>query len=184
MAAPPPLHADAHGYLLRQLDTAWKLARFHLDGLTTEECLWRPARRGLHVTRREDGRWRADWPEREGYDIGPPSIAWVTWHMVFWWSMVIDHSFGPGTLERGSVAWPGSADSVRRVLDRLHGQWRAAIAGLSGPELRSPAQARWPFRDRPFGDVVAWANVELVKNASEVGYARFLYAGREPVAAP
>jgi hypothetical protein len=118
MTEPPPMHADAHGYLLRQLDTAWKLARFHLYGLTTEECLWRPAPRGLHVTRREDG------------------------------------------------------------------QWRAAIAGLSEPELRSPAKARWPFRDRPFGDVVAWANVELVKNASEIGYARFLYAGREPVAAP
>jgi DinB superfamily len=184
MTAPPPLRADAHGYLLRQLDTAWKLARFHLDGLTTDECLWRPALRGLHVTRREDGQWSADWPEREGYDIGPPSIAWVTWHMVFWWSMVLDHSFGPGTLERGSVAWPGSADSVRRVLDRLHCQWRAAIAGLSEPEFRSPAQARWPYRDRPFGDVVAWANVELVKNASEIGYARFRYAGREPAAAP
>lgn len=148
---------EARGYLLRQLDTAWKLARFHLDGLTTEECLWRPAMRGLHVTRREDGQWRADWPDREGYDIGPPSIAWVTWHMIFWWSM---------------------------VLDRLHEQWRAAIAGLSDPDLRSPAQARWPFRDRPFGYVVAWVNVELVKNASEIGYARFLYASQEPVAAP
>src|SRR5687768_13407128 len=98
---------EARGYLLRQLDTAWKLARFHLDGLTTDACLWRPATRGLHVTRLEDGRWRADWPERESYDIGPPSIAWVTWHMIFWWSMVLDHSFGPGTLERGSVSWPG-----------------------------------------------------------------------------
>jgi hypothetical protein len=153
---------EARGYLLRQLDTAWKLARFHLDGLTTEECLWRPAMRGLHVTQREDGRWCADWPEREGYDIG----------------------FGPGTLERGSVAWPGSADAVRRALNRLHDPWRAAIAKLSDPDLGSPTQARWPFRDRPFGDVVAWANVELVKNASEVGYARFLYASREPVAAP
>lgn len=175
---------EARGYLLRQLDTAWKLARFHLDGLTTEECLWRPAVRGLHVTQREDGRWCADWPEREGYDIGPPSIAWLTWHMVFWWSMVLDHSFGPGTLERGSVAWPGSADAVRRALDQLHDQWRAAIAKLSDPDLGSPTRARWPFRDRPFGDVVAWANVELVKNASEIGYARFLYASREPVAAP
>jgi hypothetical protein len=37
---------EARGYLLRQFDTAWKLARHHLDGLTTEECLWRPARPG------------------------------------------------------------------------------------------------------------------------------------------
>jgi hypothetical protein len=32
------------------------------------------------------------------------------------------------------------------------------------------------FQDRPFGDVIAWVNVELTKNAAEIGYARFLYA--------
>jgi len=37
---------DARGYLLRQFDTAWKLTSVHLDGLATEECLWRPARAG------------------------------------------------------------------------------------------------------------------------------------------
>ena len=30
-----------------------------------------------------------------------------------------------------------------------------------------------------FGDVVAWVNIELMKNAAEIGYARFLYAVRE-----
>ena len=54
---------DARGYLMRQLETAWKLTSYHLDGLTTEECLWRPARVGLHVHRASTGRWRADWPE-------------------------------------------------------------------------------------------------------------------------
>ena len=39
-------------------------------------------------------------------------------------------------------------------------------------------RTRWPFQGRPFGDVVAWANVELTKNAAEIGYARFLYAVR------
>jgi hypothetical protein len=34
---------QALGYFIRQFDTTWKLASFHLDGLTTEECLWRPA---------------------------------------------------------------------------------------------------------------------------------------------
>ena len=45
-------------------------------------------------------------------------------------------------------------------------------------DLRSMRRTRWPFRDRPFGDIVAWANVELTKNAAEIGYARFLYAVR------
>ena len=171
-----PLSTLARDYLLRQLDTAWKLASYHLDGLTTEECLRRPAPVGLHVQRRADGTWRADWPEREDYDIGPPSIAWLTWHVGFWWSMALDHSFGAGTLAREDVRWPGDADEVRAWLGRLHGEWRAAVARLADGDLRSAERTRWPFRDRPFGDVVAWANLELAKNAAEIGYARFVHA--------
>lgn len=110
---------NAPHYLVRQFETAWKLTIFHLDGLTTAECLWRPAHSGLHVHLSADGTWDADWPTHERYDLGPPSIAWLTWHLCFWWSMVMDHSFG---------------------------------------------------------DVVAWVNMELTKNAAEIGYARCLYA--------
>jgi hypothetical protein len=170
---------DARDYLLRQLDTAWQLTSYHLDGLATEECLWRPARAGLHVRQAADGTWRADWPDREDYDIGPPSIAWLTWHVGFWWSMALDHSFGDGTLARASVLWPGSAEGVREWLGRLRAEWRSALEQLPADELRSTRRTRWPFQDRPFGDVVAWANVELTKNAAEIGYARFLYAVRD-----
>lgn len=167
---------DARAYLMRQLETAWKLTSYHLDGLTTEECLWRPARVGLHVYRAPAGQWRADWPDREGYDIGPPSIAWLTWHVGFWWSMALDHSFGDGTLAREQLTWPGSAEGVREWIDRLHTEWQTNIERLTDDDLRSTERTRWPFRDRPFGDVIAWANVELTKNAAEIGYARFLYA--------
>lgn len=169
---------DACAYLLRQLETAWTLTSYHLDGLTTEECLWRPARVGLHVRRVPTGQWRADWPDREGYDIGPSSIAWLTWHLGFWWSMVLDHSFGDATLSRDDVLWPGSADGVREFVGRLEKEWRANVEQLTDDDLRSTERTRWPFRDRPFGDVIAWANVELTKNAAEIGYARFLYAVR------
>ena len=166
-------------YLARQFETAWALASYHLDGLTTEECLWRPASRGLHVHRFPDGTWRADWPEHEGYDLGPPSIAWTTWHMGFWWSMLFDHAFGEGTLAREDVAWPGDADGVRAWLNGLRERWHAVLDGLTDEELRSAERTRWPMQDRPFGDVVAWVNVELTKNAAEIGYARFLYGVRE-----
>ena len=105
---------EARGYLIRQLDTAWKLTNFHLDGLTTEECLWRPAHQGLHVLQVPDGRWRADWPDHEGYDVGPPSIAWLTWHLGFWWSMVLDHSFGDGALVRENVMSRASNSSKQK----------------------------------------------------------------------
>lgn len=169
---------ESAGYLVRQLETAWMLASYHLDGLTTEECLWRPARAGLHVHQDAAGRWLADWPEHEGYDLGPPSLAWLTWHLGFWWSMVLDHSFGEGTLSRETVAWPGTAEGARDWINRLQGEWRSRLEQLTDDDLRSEQRTRWPFQDRPFGDVVAWANVELTKNAAEIGYARFLYAVR------
>jgi len=175
-----PTADDGRAYLLRQFETSWKLASYHLDGLTTEECLWRPARAGLHVRRTDDGGWHADWPDHEGYDLGPPSIAWLTWHVGFWWSMVLDHSFGDGALSREQVAWPGDADAVREWIGRLQTDWRAGLERLTTDDLRSTRRTRWPFRDRPFGDVVAWLNVELAKNAAEIGYARFLYAVRAP----
>lgn len=169
---------DTRGYLTRQFETAWKLASLHLHGLTTGECLWRPAQAGLHVHQVPNAGWRADWPDHEGYDLGPPSIAWLTWHMGYWWSMVLDHSFGDRALRREDVRWPGNADAVREWLGRLHERWRAVLERITDSELRSAQRTRWPFQDRPFGDVIAWVNVELTKSAAEIGYVRFLYAVR------
>ncbi len=164
--------------LLKQFDTAWKLTQYHLGGLTTEECLWRPARAGLHVQQSADGAWHADWPAHEGYDVGPASIAWITWHMGFWWSMVLDHSFGGAALTREQVAWPGTADGVRDWIGGFASEWRSRLETLTDEELASHERTHWPFAERPFVDVIAWATVELTKNAAELGYARFLHAAR------
>lgn len=165
--------------LLRaQFEIAWGLADYHLATLTTEECLWRPARAGLHVQLTADGRWMADWPEHERYDLGPPSIAWTTWHILFWWSMLFDHTFGDGTLTREQVAWPGDADAVRAAIGQLQSRWRTTLDGLDDAALAATDRTRWPMTDRPFADVVAWVNIELTKNAAEIGYGRFLYAVR------
>ena len=164
--------------LLRQFDTAWKLADYHLTGLTTDECLWRPSDRGPHVRRIEESAWVADWPIDERYEAGPPSIAWVGWHVLFWWSMALDQNFGPATLQREDIGWPGDADGLRKHLERLSEQWRGRLVALKDPELQSSERARWPFSDRPLADLFAWATVELAKNAAEIGYLRFLHASR------
>ena len=92
--------------------------------------------------------------------------------------MVLDHCFGNGSLSQEQVLWPGSAAATQRWIAGLHREWQQAMSGRTAPDLASTARTRWPFRDRPFGDVIAWANVELTKNAAEIGYARFLYATR------
>lgn len=161
--------------LRRQHEIAWQLTRYHLDGLSDEHLRWRPADRGLHVLPTADGAWRPDWPDHEGYDLGPSSIAWILWHMGFWWSMVLDHSFGTRTLTREAVTWPGSASGVQAWIDELHATWSARLAELDDADLAGDALTRWPLKERPFGDVVAWVNLELMKNAAELGYARFLY---------
>lgn len=169
--------ASTRSALQLQLDMAWQLLEFHLNELTDEECLWRPAQRGLHV-HEESGIWRADWPESESYDIGPASIAWITWHIIFWWSMVLDHSFGDGTLGREQVIWPGSVVATKERLIDLHREWIAALEKVSDQELISNEQTRWPFTDQPFYQIAAWLNMELMKNAAEIGYCRFLYGAR------
>lgn len=149
---------------------------FHLEGLTTDECLWRPAPGGLRVHARPDGQWVADWPDREDYDIGPPTISWITWHLGYWLTMVADHSFGSALQGRESIFWPGDADRTVDWIADLERQWRTHIEGLEDADLLSTDKAKWPFEGRPLADVVAWSTVELTKNASEIGYARFLYA--------
>jgi hypothetical protein len=162
----------------RQLDTAWALTTYHLDGLADAECLWRPAHRGPHVWPDGQGGWTADWPDHEGYDLGPPSIGWTTWHMVFWWSMALDRSFGPGTLAREDVRWPGNAAVVRQRLFELNAAWRGRLEALGDAELLAARTSSWPRPGQSLADVFAWANVELTKNAAELGYARFLFASQ------
>lgn len=170
--------------LLRQFDTAWALTTYHLDGLSHEECLWRPTGTGPHVHRDAAGDWRADWPEHEDYEAGAPSIGWITWHMIFWWTTTLEHAFGSGDIERTVIAWPGDPSAVRSRLEFLRAAWVAALAELDDRDLAGSERTRWPFRDRPFADVVAWLNLELMKNAAELGYARFVFAGARSAPRP
>lgn len=166
---------DVRNLINFQFDISWQLLEYHLPGIEEQECLWKPNEKGLHVYK-EAGIWRADWPESESYDIGPASIAWLTWHIIFWWSMVLDYSFGDGTLTREEVQWPGSMTAVKEKIDSLRDKWQGLVGGLREDELFSTNRSHWPLEDRPFYEVAGWLNLELMKNASEIGYCRFLYA--------
>jgi len=170
--------SDTRALILDQLGIAWALLDYHLRDLGDAECLWAPAEQGLQVREEAEG-WVADWPETEAYTMGPPSIAWITWHIGFWWSMVLDHSFGPGTLRREDVRWPGSAEATRAWLRRLHDEWVEKLGALDEEALAAAERSRWPFSGKPFHHIGLWLNLELMKNAAEIGYGRFLYAVRD-----
>ncbi|HBO14303.1 MAG TPA: DinB family protein [Halieaceae bacterium] len=163
--------------LLRQHEIAWSLASYHLEDLNDNECMWRPSTRGLHVAFLGNT-YRGEWPDHEGYDLGPPSIAWTIWHIGFWWSMAINHSFGDSSFNQESITCPSASADARSWLQSLHEEWKAWLSTVNDQDMRSSERTKFPFRDRPFSDVVAWVNIELTKNASEIGYARFLYATR------
>ena len=164
--------------LLNQFHDVWQLMTYHLKTLTVEECLWRPGREGPHIFQDESGNWRGDLPKREDYDIGPPSIGWVTWHVIFWWSMVLNHSFGDQTLQLKDITSPDGVDALRTRILELGNEWVEAVQTLDGKEMMATTKTRWPFQNKPFSAVVGWVNMELMKNTAELGYIRFLHSQR------
>ncbi len=161
--------------ILFQLDMCWQLYQYHMDSLAEKEAMWTFSPIGLQVRKQEDG-WKIDWPENESYDMGPSSIAWTMWHMIYWWSTAIDRNFEKGTLKKEDIPWPGNIEKAKAAIKELHDIWIAKLNDLSEADFQSTQFAKWPFEDRSFVDVALWLNGELMKNTAEIGYGRFLFA--------
>lgn len=161
--------------ILFQLDMCWQLYQYHMNTLEETEAYWTASPTGLKVSK-QDGKWTADWPETESYDIGPASIAWIMWHMIYWWSTALEGNFGDGILEKDDIVWPGSIDKAKETIAALHNKWVSNLNELSDSDYHSKQHAKWPLADNSFTDIALWLNGELMKNTAEIGYGRFLYA--------
>lgn len=163
--------------LLRwQLDTAYSLLATHVRELTDRECLWEPAHGSWTVRRNADGHWVADWETAGRFPPRAPTIAWLTWYVGFWWTLVYSHSFGSGELRREHVHWPGTAAATATWLHICRNRWTRALESIDESELDSFARSRWFMRGtKPFGFVVAWTTTEVMRSAAEIGYVRSLY---------
>ena len=75
--------------ILFQIDMCWQLYLYHTENLKETEALWTFSPMGLQIRRQDDG-WSIDWPEIESYEIGPSSIAWIMWHIIYWWRTTLD----------------------------------------------------------------------------------------------
>lgn len=163
---------DEPDVLREQLSLVWRLAGEALADISDDEALWLPTSNGWTVRRSANGRWVADWSDTEPDPLPSSSIAWVQWHVLWWWSTVINRSFGDGALRREDIDWPGSQESMDAI-DSLRIDWLSRLDSLGPDDLRSPERTRWPYADgRPFLHVVAWVNAELMKNVAEMAYIR------------
>src|SRR5690554_2542380 len=108
--------------ILFQMDMCWQLYLYHITNLGEQEAHWSIDPQGLQV-RKKDDEWCIDWPESESYEMGPASIAWIMWHIIYWWSMALNWNFGSKTLKKEDVPSPGSIEKAKATLESLHEQW-------------------------------------------------------------
>lgn len=164
----------------RQFDIAWALAEFHLAALTDEDFGWRPADLCWTVHRDDAGRWHADFADAEPDPVPIPTIAWLTWHIDYWWSAAIDALQGRSPRGASDVTWAGTGRAAVARLHSLAGQWRELLADTTAEELTKPATFPWgPDQSRTVADTVLWVTVELTKNVAEIGQLRLLRAAGE-----
>lgn len=146
--------------LLWQFDLTWALADLHLSALVEDDFLWEPA--ALCWTVRPDtaGVWRPDWADTEPDPIPVPTVAWLTWHVIWWWSTTIDKVTGDAPRDRDDVTWPGDGATSVSQIRELAARWRDLLADVDVDQART----------------ALWLNAELMKNIAEIGQLRLLRA--------
>ncbi|MFF2847126.1 DinB family protein [Streptomyces sp. NPDC058001] len=167
--------------VVRQLDLVWTLFEYHVEKLDDEDHFWEPAPGAWSVRRDTAGRWVADWEVPEPDPVPNTSIAWLTWHIGYWWTTTHQHCFGPGAPAREDITWPGTAAATADWLRTLKTDWRTALLPLTDADLDSTARTA----GLPWGgnltllDIASWVNFELTKNVAEIGVTHRLRAARE-----
>ncbi|PRC41968.1 DinB family protein [Mycobacterium sp. ITM-2017-0098] len=163
----------------RQFDLAWALTDLHLAELGEVDMFWEPAAVCWTVRRDDAGQWRADFADVEPDPVPVPTIAWLTWHIDFWWSAAIDAVAGRVPRGAADVTWAGSGSAAVARLRDLADEWRKLLATMSSVTLAEPVAFPWGAEDgRTVADTVLWVTVELTKNSAEIGQLRLLRAAR------
>jgi hypothetical protein len=169
--------ADVKRVLERQLGIAWALLDYHVQQWYDDDLFWEPA--PTHWTmHRVQGVWVPDWAEVEPSPVPAPTIAWLTWHIGWWWSTALAHLEQTDVPSREDVVWPGTCAAVAEWLGSIHEAWRAALSATD--RLDEESAFPWPAGSGfSVADLCAWVNVELMKNAAEIGQLLILRRAEE-----
>lgn len=164
--------------LLRwQFELTWSLFEFHLEKLEPADFWWEPARLCWTMRRSDAGTWVPDWADTEPDPIPAPTIAWLSWHIGWWWSVTIDHANGRTPRDRTEIEWPGAGRPAIDLLRDLRAEWLAVLDHLTDGDLDAPAPFPWQDDStKTIAHMAGWVNAELMKNAAEIGQLRLLRA--------
>lgn len=134
--------------LLRwQFDLTWSLFEFHLAEVKPEDFLWEPSTLCWTVRQDGNGAWIPDWADTEPDPIPVPTIAWLTWHIGWWWSVTLDHARQRTPREREEITWPGDGQAAIEWLRDLRAHGRLGELRTDEERLRNrPAQVAAPQR--------------------------------------
>ena len=167
--------------LVWQFDLVWALAEVHIEALTDDDFLWEPASLTWTVRPDDSGVWRPDWADTEPEPVPVPTIGWLTWHIMWWWSTAIDHLIGTAPRSRTDVLWPGNGDTTVTEQRDLAVSWRTVLTGLTSDRLVAPSSFPWGDNSgRTVAQTALWVNVELMKNIAEIGQLRLMRAVHRP----
>ena len=135
--------------LLWQLGVASSLFDVVIAGLSEDEALRPPVTGAWSVRRGEDDVWRADWADDEPVPAPPTTVAWLLWHIGWWWSDVTGRAFGEG--RRGERGGP-VLNVARRSLLAADGSAVQPCRGLGqrrAPEERCRDRSDAAHLERP-----------------------------------
>nr|WBO79012.1 DinB family protein [Streptomyces sp. SBE_14.2] len=165
---------DRLGLLRGQFDLTWALFEYHLERLEEADFRWEPVAHCWTVREDAHGRWVPDWADTEPDPVPMPTIAWLTWHIGWWWETATSHVRGVPPRDRTEITWPGPGEPALAWLRSLREEWLTAVSALSEPDLDTPAAFPDPAYTR--AQMIAWVNAELMKNVAEIGQLRLLRA--------
>lgn len=142
--------------------------------------------------RSADGTWEPDWAETDPDPVPVPTIAWVGWHIGWWWSVTLDHMHGRQPRERTDIIRFGEGAPAVWWLRGLRTEWHATLDGLTDTALDATAPFPWPQTEQPVGQPLwgeppkSWPHIGLYEQVPPLPDSSSAYGAiiTHPEAAP
>lgn len=81
-------------------------------------------------------------------------------------------------LNKEDIRWSGNIQEITATISKFKDDWLSQLDALSDEELQSTQYTKWAFEELSFFQLAGWLNLELMKNASEIGSVRFMFGSK------